>query len=207
MGLPIVDELVSGLDSLADTIFSGIDSISTSDEERLRIKQKVQQQISKLKEKALDVKVAQIEAKAGIIKAAKETPFWKNWRGLVMLGIFVLAVIHAVFPSVAYFSAEQITTLLKWGLGGYIGVEGALGIARHGAPAIAERERRKAEQERHKARRYEQARQDMRSAPAPTVPQPPPPEAPKSGPQMVAEARKNPEKVEPAPPSMRGPAR
>ncbi|AUO79280.1 hypothetical protein [Salinibacter phage M31CR41-2] len=204
MGVPIVDDVISGLDSLADTVFSGIDSISTSDKERLKIKQQVQKQIGKLKEKALDVKVAQIEAKAGIIKASKETPFWKNWRGLVMLGVFVLAVIHAVFPSVAYFSSDQITALLKWGLGGYIGVEGALGIARHGAPAIAERERRKAEQEREKTRRYDKARAEMSSASAPTVPQPPSPKAPKSGPQTVAEARKDPQKVKPAPPDRIG---
>lgn len=204
MGLSIVDEVVSGLDSLADTIFSGIDSISTSDEEAMRIKQKIRKQVSRLKEKALEVKVSQIEAKAGIIKAAKETPFWKNWRGLVMLGVFVLAVLHAVFPSIAYFSAEQITTLLKWGLGGYIGVEGALGVARHGAPALAERERRKAEVEREKTRRYEQARSEMRSTPAPTIPQPPPPETSKGGHKTVKEARKNPEKVEPAPPERVG---
>jgi len=200
----LVDDLINSVDSLADTVFGGIDSLSTTDEEKLKLRNELQKQFSQIQKAALKVKEKQIEAKAGIIKAAKETPFWKNWRGLVMLGVFVLAVLHAVMPEVAYFSSTQITTLLKWGLGGYIGVEGALGIARHGAPAVAERERRKAQQEREKTRRYRAAKSSMRSyePETPEMRPGPPPES--NGPETVTEARNNPKKADPAPPEQVG---
>lgn len=160
----MINTILQSAADLTDSIFDGIDSIVTSDEERQKLKAKVKTRLIDFRAQALKVEEQRVKAREGIISGAQEQPFWRSWRGLVMIGVFILAVVHAVVPSVSYFSAEGLMTLLKWGLGGYIGSEGAIGIARHIAPATAERERRKAEEARRETERERRIREEIRSS-------------------------------------------
>ena len=151
------DSIVDSVSDALGSVRSIIDEVNTTDAERLKLKRKINRIEAKVRKAVLSVEKKRIEAKQGIITAAKEQPFWKSWRGLVMLGVFVLALLHSVVPDMGFFNAEQLTALLKWGLGGYMGLEGANAISKNLAPAAAAREQRKAEQARERAERHRRA--------------------------------------------------
>jgi hypothetical protein len=142
----MIDDILGGITSTIDSVTGLIDEATTTDEERLRIKKQMQELRMQVREGMLRIKEKQIDAKQGIISSAKDTPFWRNWRGLVMLGIFLLAALHSLVPGVAYFSSETLAQILKWGLGGYVGGE----VIETG---IKEREQRKAKEAESKALR------------------------------------------------------
>jgi len=151
----MLDDILSSVTGLFDSVRGLLDEAVTTEEERMKLRRKLREIEVGFREKVLKLQGKRVEARRSIIEAAKEQPFWKSWRALVMIGIFVLATVHAFAPGVSYFTPEQLYSLLKWGLGGYIGVEGAMGITRNLAPAAAERERRRAEQERRRAAQHE----------------------------------------------------
>jgi hypothetical protein len=158
-----IEGIIDAASGLADSIFGGIDSVVTSDEERKKLKAKMQKDLLDFKEKALKFREAQLDAKKSIITSSHDQPFWKNWRGLVMIGIFILSFAHAVFPSVTYFSPESLMAILKWGLGGYIGGEMVeRGIEKAGEVG-KQKERRRTEEAKWKKRRQERAMAELPS--------------------------------------------
>ena len=155
MNLNPIRGIVGAADDLAGTVFGGIDSLVTSDEERRKLKNEVQLALIDFREKSMEVAKKQMDAQVEVLKAETNTPFWRNWRALVMLGVFVLAAVHAFIPAINYFSSSELFGILKWGLGSYGLAEGTAEGARHFArskiaQSSAEKERHRAEAEKHR---------------------------------------------------------
>ena len=103
-----------------------IDSLVTTDEERLQFKQKMFELQLGMYEKFLDYETRLTEAQSKIIVAEASSDSWiaKNWRPITML-IFVGLVVCRWFgfsaPNVTPEIESQLWTLIQIGLGGYIG--------------------------------------------------------------------------------------
>ena len=119
--------IVSGLSGLFNSIFGGIDSISTSDEERLRWKSELTKYQVDLTSKIMQMEIALVTAQSAVLKAEMQHGNWltRSWRPLVMLmfaGFIVWFGIGTAFeipvPSQAFI--ESMMTLIKIGMGGYI---------------------------------------------------------------------------------------
>lgn len=159
--------VTDGLDSIRGIV----DDVNTTDAERLKLRRKIEQVRAKTQKAILSLKEKKLETKRSIISSAKEQPFWRSWRGLVMLGIFLLAALHSLVPSVAYFDSETLAQILKWGLGGYVGGEVLEKVG-------VERERRKSKEAEAERERQKRVRQEVMPAPdvsAPSAPKPAPP--------------------------------
>lgn len=98
-----------------------VDSLHTSDEERLRIQTELIKIQNAFAEKALDYEARLMETQAGIVKAEAQGESWmqRNWRPITMLTFLVLVVCDA-FGLLVFRLAEQAWTLLQIGLGGYV---------------------------------------------------------------------------------------
>ena len=113
-----------GLDAITG-LFSGagkiIDAVHTSDEERLRLKNKFAELQATVLQNALDYERALTESKAKIITAEATGKSWiqRNWRPLTMLTFLGLVVLDS-FGWLENRLAEQAWTLLQIGLGGYV---------------------------------------------------------------------------------------
>lgn len=91
--------------------FDLIDNLSTSDEERLVLKNKLMEIQNKANEKLLEYESKVVEAKSNVVVAElkQDDKYTKRARPTVLYsGIAILLINHVVLPWYAYFSGMQI---------------------------------------------------------------------------------------------------
>lgn len=113
-----------------ETVFGGIDALSTTEEEKLKVKQEIM-----LAQQAFTLKMAELqselaEEQASVIKAEINSESWltRSWRPLTMLGFVVLLFLYwfGVQPaSLAPETLNEIFGIVKVGIGGYVVSRGA----------------------------------------------------------------------------------
>lgn len=98
-----------------------VDSLHTSDEEKMTLKNKMIELQNTVSLKVLEYEKSLMENKASIIKAEAQGHSWlqRNWRPITMLTFLCLAVGDS-FGLLATKLAPEAWTLLQIGLGGYI---------------------------------------------------------------------------------------
>lgn len=98
-----------------------IDSLHTSDAEKLEAKQKLYEAQARVSEKAMEYERQLLDAKSKIITAEAQGASWlqRNWRPITMITFLILVVCDS-FGLLAFRLAEQAWTLLQIGLGGYV---------------------------------------------------------------------------------------
>jgi hypothetical protein len=123
--IPIIGEFFKGL-------FSTVDALHTSTEEKLTIQQQLFALQVSLAEKFMDYQTRLVEAQSRIITAEATSDSWiaKNWRPITMLTFVALVVnrwtglLTALgFPPVEISEAieKELWLIIQIGLGGYIG--------------------------------------------------------------------------------------
>jgi len=131
-------DLVSGgVDKVVDSVADGLDNLFTSDDERLKAKNMLEQIRNSLKSQLIQSFTATIQAKKDIIVAEIQGESWlqRNWRPMTMLIFaYIIANEYIIAPYVGVmFSVDlkpkaidpEMWNLLKLGVGGYIS---ALGV-------------------------------------------------------------------------------
>ncbi len=128
MGIPFL----GFLSKVIDPIFKGIDSLSTSDEEKglikielEKLKNAVTTELLGLEAKRLELEGTLIQAQSAVIIAEAQSQSWiaRNWRPLVMLNFAVLIVLVAtgVMDTDALNAVpDQLWKLITLGIGGYM---------------------------------------------------------------------------------------
>lgn len=98
-----------------------VDTLHTSEEERLQIKQKMFEAQVAAFNKAEEYETALLEARASVIVAEAQGQSWmqRNWRPITMLTFLVLVCLD-VFGVLAYRLSDEAWLLLQIGLGGYV---------------------------------------------------------------------------------------
>jgi small-conductance mechanosensitive channel len=98
-----------------------IDSLHTSEEERLQLRRELAKVENEFSSKVLDYHSKLMESQASIIKAEATGHSWlqQNWRPITMLVFLVLVVLDS-FGILASKLAPEAWTLLQIGLGGYV---------------------------------------------------------------------------------------
>lgn len=98
-----------------------IDDLHTSDEEKLKIKEKLalieQNMATKILE--YDNKVMQLQSKIITAESMGQSWIQRNWRPVTML-VFLFLVVCDSFGWLKFRLAEDAWTLLQIGLGGYV---------------------------------------------------------------------------------------
>lgn len=108
-----------------------IDSLHTSDEEKLILRNELSKIESKMGLKLLEYEKQLLSAQSNIIIAEAQGGSWlqKSWRPITML-VFLILVIADSFGLLTTPLAPQAWTLIQIGLGGYVvGRSGEKGIA------------------------------------------------------------------------------
>lgn len=126
--MSIIWEFLSGA---IKPITNLIDSLHTSDEEKLILRNELAKIESKMGLKLLDYEKQLLSAQSNIIIAEAQGGSWlqKSWRPLTML-VFLILVIADSFGLLATPLAPQAWTLIQIGLGGYVvGRSGEKGFA------------------------------------------------------------------------------
>jgi len=133
------DVITSGVDKVVDSVTDGLDKLFTSDEERLKAKNVLEQIRNSLKAELIQAFTAAIAAKRDIIVAEIQGESWiqRNWRPLTMLIFaYIIANEYIIAPYVEVLLNvdlrpkkidPEMWNLLKLGIGGYIS---ALGVKR-----------------------------------------------------------------------------
>ncbi len=98
-----------------------IDSIHTSDEERLTLKAQNLQTYANALEMALSYENEQLQARAKIVEAEAKSEHWitASWRPITMLTFVALVVLDQT-GMLAFRLADEAWTLLQIGIGGYV---------------------------------------------------------------------------------------
>ncbi len=98
-----------------------IDSLHTSEEERLQVKAGLFKVQSELAGKLADYESQLLASKADLIRAEAQGASWlqRNWRPVSMLTFLALVVLDS-FGLLAFRLAAEAWTLLQIGLGGYV---------------------------------------------------------------------------------------
>lgn len=109
-----------------------IDSMHTSEEERLKIKEELFKVQSQLTVKVMDYESKLVQEKTKTITAEAQGQSWiqRNWRPITMLTFLVLVVCDS-FGLLAFRLADQAWSLLQIGLGGYVIGRSAEKVAPH----------------------------------------------------------------------------
>ncbi len=112
------------LSFLADAITpvtSLIDSIHTSDQERLLIKTEMLRLQNTVTGQLLDYESKILESQAKVIMAEAQGQSWlqRSWRPMTMMTFLVLVVCDS-FGLLAFRLSDEAWTLLQIGLGGYV---------------------------------------------------------------------------------------
>ena len=118
MNLPIIGDIVQGASKI-------IDSLHTSDEERLAAKGKLADLQIRMNERALEYEAARLKESAAIVRAEAGSDRWlvSSWRPLVMLTFAGLLVMHWLGFTAENLGEAEVLGLLdivKLGLGGYV---------------------------------------------------------------------------------------
>ena len=119
--------IVNSISGLFNSIFGGIDSISTSDEERLQLKARLSELQVKLTGEVLRLEIASLDAQSAILKAEMQygNVLTRSWRPVTMLcfmGFVVWFGIGTAFgiPVPSEVFMNQAMGLINIGLGGYV---------------------------------------------------------------------------------------
>ena len=121
MGFPLIGAIVEGIKTIAGLV----DSVTTTDEERLE----KQVQLDKVKNRLevnlakLDAEFAQVQSKVIIAEAQSESWITRTWRPLTMLAFVALPffVLFGLDPAPLQGVPDLVWKIIWTGLGGYIG--------------------------------------------------------------------------------------
>lgn len=121
----IAEALGGPVAGFVDSIFSGIDSLSTTEEEKMALKATIQVQQNQLVIKLAEVESGIIAEQASIIRAEIDSESWlaRNWRPITMLSFLALLFLYwfDVQPdNMTQESINHVFALLKIGIGGYV---------------------------------------------------------------------------------------
>ena len=110
--------LISGIFEPAAKL---IDSVHTSTEEKLAIKNKLVTIQNEMTAKVIDYETRLLESQTSIINSEAQGESWmqRNWRPITMLTFLVLVVCDS-FGLLAFRLAAEAWVLLQIGLGGYV---------------------------------------------------------------------------------------
>lgn len=119
--MSILSGVFDFLGSVIKPVSDLVDSVTTSDEEKLTLKNKLFELQSALYIKVMDYEGKMLDAKASIVNAEATGQSWlqRNWRPITML-TFLLMVVCDVFGLLTFRLPPQAWTLLQIGLGGYV---------------------------------------------------------------------------------------
>ena len=124
--------ILSFLGGIIDPIFKGIDSISTSEEEKGAIRIELKKLENAVKEKVLELEGQRMElegkflqAQSAVIIAEAQSQSWiaRNWRPIVMLTFcaeIVLISTGMMDTDALNAVPEQLWSLITLGIGGYM---------------------------------------------------------------------------------------
>ena len=115
MGIPgIISDLFNPLASI-------IDSMTTSDDEKFKVKKELSKIQSDISIKLLDYEKQMVIAKSSVVQSEVSGQSWlqRNWRPITMLTFLVLVVLDS-FGLLAFRLAPEAWTLLQIGIGGYV---------------------------------------------------------------------------------------
>jgi hypothetical protein len=127
MGLPTVNPLIT---QLITGIFKPaaelIDSLHTSEEERLDAQGRLLSVQAAVMDSALDYESKALEAKAQIVNSEANSEHWvtATWRPIVMLiftGLVVARFLGFQAEGMSQTEYDQLWMLIQIGIGGYIG--------------------------------------------------------------------------------------
>lgn len=98
-----------------------IDSLHTSDEERLELTVRLEQARREIVMASLELEARVVDAQSRVIAAEAAGASWlqRSWRPITML-FFLVVIAGDVFGLSAHRLPEQAWTLLQIGLGGYV---------------------------------------------------------------------------------------
>lgn len=98
-----------------------IDNLSTSDEERGKLKNELTKIENEFLGKALEYEVKLLDSQGRIVEAEAKGQSWlqRNWRPITMLTFLVLVVLDS-FGLLAFRLSNEAWLLLQIGLGGYV---------------------------------------------------------------------------------------
>ena len=113
---------ISGIISnLFNPLASIIDSMTTSDDEKFKVKKELSKIQSDISIKLLDYEKQMVIAKSSVVQSEVSGQSWlqRNWRPITMLTFLVLVVLDSL-GLLAFRLAPEAWTLLQIGMGGYV---------------------------------------------------------------------------------------
>ena len=123
MAIPFIGAIVEGVKAIAGVV----DSVTTTDEERLAKQVELDRLANDLTLNAakLEVEFAEVQSRVVIAEAQSQSWLARSWRPLTMLVfvgiIFFNYIISPLFSLEALTIVPDMWALLKLGIGGYIG--------------------------------------------------------------------------------------
>lgn len=117
----MIGSLLNTISRTMDPLAKLIDSVHTSQEERLEAKRKLFAMQSEVFGELMTYEQKLAESRAAIIQAEATGQSWlqRNWRPVTMLTFLVLVVCDA-FGWLPFRLADEAWTLLQVGMGGYV---------------------------------------------------------------------------------------
>ena len=120
---PLITQLISGIFKPAADL---VDSLHTSEEERLDAKSRLLSVQAAVMDSALDYESKALEAKAQIVNSEANSDHWvtATWRPMVMLiftGLVVARFLGFQAEGMSQTEYDQLWMLIQIGIGGYIG--------------------------------------------------------------------------------------
>lgn len=117
----MVNPIMSLIGQVFEPAAKLIDSIHTSEEERLDAKTRMLESQSALTMKVLDYEAQLMQMQSSVILAEAQGASWlqRNWRPITMLSFLGLVLLDS-FGLLAFRLATEAWTLLQIGLGGYV---------------------------------------------------------------------------------------
>lgn len=122
----LADLLKGPLSGILGTATSLIDSLHTSEQEKLAAKLALMQAEKDFQLEVMRLDAQWAETQAGVIKAETQSESWmaRNWRPILMLTFtFIIAwnfILAPIFSVEAVGVPESMWELLKLGIGGYV---------------------------------------------------------------------------------------
>lgn len=125
------------LNNLIKPVSDLVDSVHTSQEERLEAQAAILKLQSSVTEKVLSLEETVVKSQAQVITAEAKGQSWlqRNWRPITMMTFLVL-ITADIFGFTEYRLSEQAWELLKLGIGGYVIGRSAEKIVPGAVPAI-----------------------------------------------------------------------
>jgi len=120
---PLITQLITGIFKPAAEL---IDSLHTSEEERLDAQGRLLSVQAAVMDSALDYESKALEAKAQIVNSEANSEHWvtATWRPIVMLiftGLVVARFLGFQAEGMSQTEYDQLWMLIQIGIGGYIG--------------------------------------------------------------------------------------